>query len=187
MSTRKTVQTATLAFAIATALVATSATAGPDARGYDQGPAAFAETRIERMTERLDLTPEQQVEIRTILEEQRALADQQRQETRARIGAVLTPEQLARIDERRQVRMERHLDRLAHRLDLSADQVERVRAIMQAKAEDRDMARAEVREQIRTVLTEEQLSAFDAKVARFGRGGPGSRCAPGNPRGGPAY
>jgi periplasmic protein CpxP/Spy len=187
MSTRKTVRAATMAMAIPVLLAATAAMAGPHARGYSQDPAAFAENRVERMTERLDLTPEQQVEIRTILEEQRALADQQRQETRARIGAVLTPEQLARIDERHQVRMERHLDRLAHRLNLSADQVEQVRAIMQAKAGDRDMARAEVREQIRAVLTEEQLTAFESRGARPGRGGPGSQCAPGNPRGGPAF
>jgi Spy/CpxP family protein refolding chaperone len=35
------------------------------------------------------------------MEEQRAQALQQREDTRARIGAVLTPEQQARLDEQR--------------------------------------------------------------------------------------
>ncbi|HSO84175.1 hypothetical protein [Thiocapsa sp.] len=184
MNTGKSFRTATLAFAV-TAVMATSVLAGP--RGFDQDPSAFADQRIERMTRTLDLTTEQQSEIRTILEEQRAQALQQREDTRARIGALLTPEQQARIQEQRDTRMERHLDRLADRLDLSEDQVAQVRIVMQAKNDGSGMARDEVGEQIKAVLTEDQLERFEARGAGAKRGGPGEPCAQGKMRGGPAF
>ncbi|RKT43798.1 Spy/CpxP family protein refolding chaperone [Thiocapsa rosea] len=184
MNTGKSFRTATLAFAV-TAVMATSVLAGP--RGYHQDPSAFADQRIERMTRTLDLTSEQQSEIRTILEGQRAQALQQREEVQARIGAVLTPEQQARIEEQRDSRMERHLNRLADRLDLSEEQVAEVRTVMQTKHDDSGMTRDEIREQIKAVLTEDQLKRFEARGPGSKRGGPGEPCAKDKPRGGPAF
>lgn len=180
MTTRSTIQTAALALAVAGLFTAHATAAGPCPR--DQDFEASASQRIERMTERLDLTAEQQGEIRAILDEQRAQAERQRAETRARVDAVLTPEQLARIEEQRDARVERHLDRLAGRLVLSTEQVAQVRTIMQAKGDDPEMARDEVREQIKAVLTEEQRSTYEASGAGSERRGPGKPC-----RLGPAF
>jgi periplasmic protein CpxP/Spy len=83
--------------------------------------------------------------------------------------------------------MERHLDRLADRLDLSEDQVARVRTIMQTKNDDSGMARDEIREQIKAVLTEDQLERFESRGAGSKRGGPHGPCASGKTRGGPAF
>lgn len=176
MTTGQSIRTATLTLAIATLIAATPVIAGPE-KGW-LGPEAL-DRKIERMTETLELTPEQQGELRDILEEQRTLAEQQRQETQARVRALMTPEQLDRIDEQREARMERHLDRLTRRLALTSEQVEQVRGIMQAKVADPTLGRAELRERISTVLTEEQRQAFDAKRQRPGRGGPGAPCANG--------
>jgi Spy/CpxP family protein refolding chaperone len=131
------------------------------------------------MTERLDLTAEQQREIRAILDAQQAESARQRAETRARVDAVLTPEQLARTHEQREARVERHLDRLAKQLALSTEQIARVRTIMQAKGDDPEMARNEVREQIKDVLTAEQRSTYEASGADSERRGPGKPCRPG--------
>lgn len=184
MKTGKSFRTATLAFAV-TAVMATSVLAGP--RGFEQDPSAFADQRIDRMTRTLDLTTEQQSEIRTILEEQRTQALQQREEVQARIGTLLTPEQQARIEEQRNARMERHLDRLADRLDLSEEQILQVRTVMQTKNDGSGMARDEIREQIKTVMTEDQLKRFEARGPGSKRGGPGEPCAEGKMRGGPAF
>jgi Spy/CpxP family protein refolding chaperone len=181
MTTRSSIQTAALALAVAGLFTAHATLAGPCTRGQD--PEASASQRIERMTERLDLTAEQQGEIRAILDEQQAESERQRAETRARVDAVLTPDQLARIDEQRDAREARHLDRLAERLALSPEQVAQVRTIMQAKGDDPEMARNEVREQIKAVLTEEQLSAFESMGTGAKRGGPGKPCGLDNARG----
>lgn len=177
MTTRSSIQTAALALAVSGLFAAHATLAGPCAQG--RAPEAFASQRIER----LDLTAEQQGVIRAILDEQRAESERQRAETRARVDAVLTPEQLARIDEQRDARVERHLDRLAGRLVLSTEQVAQVRTIMQAKGDDPEMARDEVREQIKAVLTEEQRSTFESMGAGAKRGGPGKPCGLDNARG----
>lgn len=177
MTTRSSIQTAALALAVSGLFAAHATLAGPCAQG--RAPEAFASQRIER----LDLTAEQQGVIRAILDEQQAESERQRAETRARVDAVLTPEQLARIDEQRDARVERHLDRLAGRLVLTTEQVAQVRTIMQAKGDDPEMARDEVREQIKAVLTEEQRSTFESMGAGAKRGGPGKPCGLDNARG----
>lgn len=182
MRTNITLRTATLAIILGAVLGTASAVAGPLGVGRD--PATFLDNRIERMTESLELTSEQQGEIRAILEEQRAQAEQQRAQTRERIGAVLTPEQLARIDERRAAGIERRLDRLADRLDLTDEQLVQVRGLMlQTQGTDPRRDRAEIREQIKAVLTEEQRSAFQSGGPEGKRGGTRDRCGEGNPRG----
>jgi Spy/CpxP family protein refolding chaperone len=184
MSTGKGFRTATLAFAV-TAAMATPVLAGP--RGFEQDPSAFADQRIERMTRTLDLTAEQQSEIRTILEEQREMALQQRETVQARIDAVLTPEQQARIKERRDSRMERHLDRLADRLDLSEEQVAQVQTLMRTENDGSGITRGEIREGIKAVLTEDQLERFESRGPGSKRGGAGEPCAEGKMRGEPAF
>lgn len=180
MTTRSSIETAALALAVSGLFAAHATLAGPCAQG--RAPEAFASQRIERMTERLDLTADQQGEIRAILDEQQAESEQ-RAETRARVDAVLTPEQLARIDEQRDARVERHLDRLAGRLVLSTEQVAQVRTIMQAKGNEPEVAPNEVREQIKAVLTEEQRSTFESMGAGAKRGGPGKPYGLDNARG----
>ncbi|EGV19298.1 Spy/CpxP family protein refolding chaperone [Thiocapsa marina] len=185
MNTGKDIRTATFALAVAAVIATTSVLAEPG--GHARDPSMFASQRIERMIRTLDLTSEQQNEIRTILEEQRARELQQRQDVQARIDAVLTPEQRARIEERRDSRMERHLDGLAERLDLSEDQVARVRSMMESDDADSEMTRDEIREQIKTVLTEDQLQRFESRGPGSKRGGAGEPCESGKMRGGPAF
>jgi Spy/CpxP family protein refolding chaperone len=178
MRTNISLRTATLAIILGAVLGNASAVAGPLGVGRD--PATFLDNRIERMTESLELTSEQQGEIRAILEEQQAQAEQQRAQTRERIGAVLTPEQLARIDERRQAGIERGLDRLADRLDLTDEQLGQVRGLMlQTQGTDPRMDRAEIREQIKAVLSEEQRARFETMERSSKRGGHGKPCGAG--------
>ena len=145
--------------------------AGPP--GPDGGPGRM-EDRLDRMTEELKLTPDQQTQIRKIVEEQQAAMDRQRQETRQRIDAVLTEAQRADRDRLLDQRLERRLERLADRLDLSADQTAQIRTIMKERREDPDLDRGEVRERIQAVLTEQQRKQMDDQAERRG----GRDCGP---------
>jgi len=72
------------------------------------------EHRVERMTEQLQLNEQQRVEVQKIFEEQyekkRAMREQMRAETQARIGKVLTPEQQAQWQQQREARKQRACD-----------------------------------------------------------------------------
>lgn len=54
--------------------------------------------RIERLTKNLDLTPEQKTKVEAIYQEQHDKFKAIHQETRSRIEAILTKEQLAKMD-----------------------------------------------------------------------------------------
>jgi Spy/CpxP family protein refolding chaperone len=73
-------------------------------RGMGPGPGP----RLEMMTEKLDLTDEQQAAIREILDE---AAPPKRSEIREQIKSVLTPEQQEKMEELREERCERMAER----------------------------------------------------------------------------
>jgi Spy/CpxP family protein refolding chaperone len=161
-----------IAFAIAGFTATTAAFSGP--MGCPGDGSAFTDQRLERMTERLGLSAEQQAQVRTILDEQRAARDLQRQETHQRIDAVLTEAQRAQRDQFIQARLDRRLDRMVERLDLTPDQTDQIRAIMQERLGDPQVTRGEMRDRIAGVLTAEQRAQFQAMAGRPGRGsGPG--------------
>jgi len=129
--------------------------------------------RLELMTEHLDLTPEQQDEIRTILEE---ATPPPRAETREKILAVLTPEQQEKMGQHREQcpsvgqregkgrmhgRPGRDGDmhrRLARQLDLTDEQQTTVRATM---SELRSEHREEMRSRLEALLTPEQREKLE--------------------------
>jgi Spy/CpxP family protein refolding chaperone len=80
---------------LAAMIAALSAGASADPIGRQPPVSGGIPGRIGQMLDRLDLSEAQQQQIRTILDEQRQAIDQQRQQTRERIDAVLTQEQRA--------------------------------------------------------------------------------------------
>jgi protein CpxP len=138
--------------------------------GRHQDASERVDARLERMTERLDLSADQQARIRSILEEQHAAADLRRQETQRQIDAVLTDPQRAERDRMLEGRMDRRLDRLTDRLDLSSNQVREIRAILEERRSNPDLTRSEIKDRIAAVLTEDQRRAFEQMGPRRGRG-----------------
>jgi Spy/CpxP family protein refolding chaperone len=165
--------TQSLLIAGSIALMATTASAGPS--GGPSMDCDRSDQRMERMTEQLNLTEAQQEQIRGLLDEQRQQRDAQRAAVRERIDAVLTPDQLALRDQQMEQRQTRKLDRMAERLDLTAEQQEAVTALMQEKRADPTMSRDQVRERMQTILSEDQLAELDEVRSRHG----GSRPGPG--------
>jgi periplasmic protein CpxP/Spy len=141
--------------------------------------------RLTRMARELNLTAEQQTQIRALIDEQHAAIDRLRQETKKRIEALLTDAQRAERDRRVDRRIERQVERMADRLSLSADQSTRIRAIFKERKDDPELTRGEIRERIVAVLTDEQRKEFESMNERRGRrGGPDRGPGPG-PDGGP--
>ena len=130
---------------------------------------------------------------KTIIEEERTAAQRLHQETRKRIDGVLTEAQRTEQDARMKERMERHVDRLAKRLDLTPEQTTQVRAILDERRDNPDLDRAEVQARIAAVLTPEQKQEFESMGPRDERGehhgkkdcGPGRDGPRDSPRGGP--
>jgi periplasmic protein CpxP/Spy len=156
-----------IAFAITGLTLATAAFSGP--MGCRGDGAAFTERRLERMTERLGLSTDQQDRIRVILDEQQAARDLQRQKTHQRIDAVLTQPQRDERDRFIAARIERRLDRMAERLELTADQTQQIRSIMEERIGNPQMSRAETRDRVSAVLTDAQRDQFKALGGRRGR------------------
>jgi Spy/CpxP family protein refolding chaperone len=152
---------------IAAALACVLATIAPGALAEPFGDHPLAAERLEkglaRMAERLDLTDAQQEEIRAILDAHHAAVDLERARLREQMDAVLTDEQRALRDERMQGRMERRLEGLADRLDLTDEQREQMQAIMAQKRTDPGLTRTEVRERMAAVLTDEQRKRLAQK------------------------
>lgn len=141
-------------------------------RGAGGGPGRMADRRLEHMTENLDLTADQQEQIRQILEEG---APPPRSEIREKIRAVLTPEQQDLMDQHREDRPEmagprgkgrmgrpmgpgdfpRHL---ARQLALTDEQVTTLRETM---SEMRSEHREEMRSRIDALLTPEQREKLE--------------------------
>lgn len=139
--------------------------------GHPGAPGGRAEENFDRMVEALKLTPEQQTQVRTILQEQRAEIDRLRAQTRQRIDAVLTDAQRAQRTSRMQQGLDRRMERMTQRLKLSADQSTRIRAIFMERQSNPDLAREDIKERIAAVLTPEQRKQFASKGPRGERPG----------------
>lgn len=145
-------------------------------RAAGGGPARMAERRLQHMTENLDLTVDQQEQIRQIIEEG---APPPRNQVREKIREVLTPEQRALMDQHRRQRPEmagrqgndrmgrrgrpmgpggdlpRHL---AWQLDLTDEQRTTLRETM---SELRREHREEMRSRMDALLTPEQREKLE--------------------------
>ena len=97
--------------------------------GRRSDPPQGVETHIERMAKDLDLTEAQQSEIRKIMAAEQAQRDRQRIEVRKQVNAVLTDVQRTKREGMIQTRLERDLDRMTDRLDLTDDQVTQIKAL----------------------------------------------------------
>jgi len=129
--------------------------------------------RIDRMTEQLSLTPEQQTQIRTIIDEERTAAQRLRAETRQRIDAVLTDAQRAERQAMMKQRFDRELDRLARRLQLTPEQATQLGTIFAERQTNPELTRDELRQRIAAVLTPEQVKRFeDMRLHGRRHGGP---------------
>lgn len=134
----------------------------------------------ERMNKALDLTEAQQEALKQARQEAMAahrearangadrgdLRREQAQDMREVYEDVLTPEQLDKLRGMRDERRGRQRDHLTEKLDLRADQVDPVLAILaearQDAGGDRQDRRAAVREQLSAILTPEQMERLDA-------------------------
>jgi periplasmic protein CpxP/Spy len=148
--------TAALALLLGGSLLGASVAYAGALEDWRAGPEQGFEPRIERMTEQLDLSADQQTAIRKVMETERARLDQQRSETRKQIEALLTDAQKAKRDELMKTRLDRRLDRMDDKLDLTDDQVAKIRAIFEEQRTNPDLSRTQVRERIATVLTDVQ-------------------------------
>lgn len=159
------IRTRLTGIAAAAGLILGASLAGPDVAyaGSDDGwrtnPAHGADVRIERMTKDLDLTEAQQAEVRKIMEMEQSQRDLQRQETRKQINAVLTDVQKAKRDDMVQARMDRDLDRMSDRLDLTDAQVAQIKALFDEQQTNPELTRPLLRERIAAVLTDEQRAS----------------------------
>ncbi len=159
-----------LAVLVAGLVLSATAAAGPQGPGADRG--RDMEAKLDRMTEQLALTEAQRDQIQAIFDEQRAATAERRQQTRARIDAVLTDEQRAERDSLQAQRMDRRLERMADRLDLTESQQEQIRAIWGDKQADTARTPGALRERIDAVLTDEQREQLAARGGRRHGGGP---------------
>ena len=141
-------------------LLATGRADAKPAGDWPSDPAKRLEIRIERMTKQFDLTPMQQTEIRKIIETERAQRELQRQAVRNQIDAVLTAEQKAKRETMARTRLDRRLKQMTRRLDLTDDQVVKIRAIFDEQRTNPALNRDGMRERISVVLTEKQRAAI---------------------------
>ncbi len=75
----------------------------------------FAEKRVERLTQALNLNSEQKTKVEAIINEQQQKCKAIREEAHASIKAVLTPEQVAKFDVIQEMRQEMRKQRMAHK------------------------------------------------------------------------
>ena len=150
---------------ILTLLVSTAIPAQPAWAGRGMAP----EQRVERMTEELALSPEQQAEIRALLEARQAQRNAERVAVREQIDAALTEEQRAERDARTERRIERRAARIADRLDLTPEQETTLRTLVAEKRGNPDWTPDAMREQLSGVLTDVQLAELDEMRSHRGR------------------
>lgn len=163
-------KTITISASILTLLIATATLAQPPWMDHGMAPERHLDRRIERMTEQLALTAEQQTDIRAILEAQHAQRSAQRDAVREQIDAVLTEEQRAQRDAQIDQRKARRAARMTKHLDLSPEQQTELQALMAEQRDNPSWSREEMREQLATVLTEEQLAQLEEMRPRLDPG-----------------
>lgn len=169
--TKRTRLAATISLLLGAALLAPLALQAAPADGWRMDVGRSGEPRIEQMTQDLDLTEAQQMQIRTLMETERTEREQRHQALREGIDAVLTEEQKAKRDTLMQTRLERRLDRMAERLDLTDEQVMHMKTLFEERRTNPELSRADLRERMSGVLTDEQRAAFEDRFKRHDRGG----------------
>lgn len=160
-------------------LIAGPVAAQPPMGGGALGGPSSAEQRLERMTEQLGLTAEQQASIAALFEAQASQRDPMRADFRARIDAVLTDEQRAKRDAQIAARIDRRVARMAETLALSDEQQRQLKTLF---TESRDQGKSRrdgaMREQLASILTDEQLAQLPQRGAGKGgyaQGSPGGK------------
>lgn len=114
---RRAIVAAGLGLALVGLVALTAQARGPGTWGREASP----DRAVARMTEQLDLTAEQQAEVRQIFaetfekrreirEEARRKAEALREETDARLSGTLTPEQMTKLRSLREERRDRRRD-----------------------------------------------------------------------------
>ncbi|WP_295448429.1 Spy/CpxP family protein refolding chaperone [uncultured Thiodictyon sp.] len=153
-----------IAIGIATATGATAAFCGQGGPHGDHG--GGPDKHLAQLTERLNLTPEQQAQVKTIIEKEHAAAQRLHADTRKQIEGVLTDAQRAEQSARMQKRLDRHLERMGKRLTLTPEQTTQIRAILVERQTNPDLDRTAVKERIAAVLTPEQKQQFESMGSR---------------------
>ena len=165
--------------AIAIGIATTAAFAGP---GGPRGDATWsADRHLAQMAERLNLTPEQQAQVKTIIEEEHSAAERLHEDARKRIDGLLTDAQHAQQKAEMDQRMGQHVDRLAQRLNLSAEQTTKVRTVLEDQRDQPGLDRTAIKDRIDAVLTPEQRQQLASMGPRDDRQGKPD-CGPGNDR-----
>lgn len=163
---RFTSTSAALGLILAAALIgATTAQARPGMGGHG-GPDMDVGSQVEYMTKQLDLTQAQQEQVRAILEKTRQEQLRLRQENRAQIDALLTAEQKAKRAERQLKAVNRQVERLTDRLDLTSEQADKLKALFTEQRQNRELTRDQMRERMSAILTAEQLAELDQERGR---------------------
>jgi Spy/CpxP family protein refolding chaperone len=98
-----------IALALA-AIIPTAVLAATDGgAGYHRGP------NVERLAERLDLSAEQQEQVRALFEAHKAERQAMREKMRASMAEVLTPDQQAKMETMREMRRAKRKERRERR------------------------------------------------------------------------
>lgn len=170
---------------------------GRRGHGRQGGP----EARLEHMTQELQLSPAQVEQLRRVFAEQRSNREARREEAReerqtaresmrARVDAILTPQQRQRAEALRETRHREHLDRrvqrMTEKLSLRPNQVTQVRRILEQTRERHEALgrgpehrdahrtlREQTRSQIEAVLDADQRARAAELHERRGRRGHG--------------
>ncbi|EIC21073.1 Spy/CpxP family protein refolding chaperone [Thiorhodovibrio frisius] len=161
--------------AMLSALLVGPVAASPHGGGPGKAGGQGAEQRLERMTEQLDLSAEQQQAMAAIFDAQASQRAKMRAQMREQIDAVLTEEQRAKRAELRAERIDQRVARMAERLDLSAEQSTQLKALFTENQNAGRSSRAgsgSMREQLASILTVDQLAEL-GKGRDKGRQGKG--------------
>jgi protein CpxP len=83
--------------------------------GHGPGSEEHQKHRIERLTKELNLTDEQKTKVEAIFKEQQEKFKALHEETHTKLGTVLSPEQVSKLDELKKQRWEHKKQRGEHR------------------------------------------------------------------------
>ena len=149
------------------------AQACPGGPGGHGGPGMDVGAQIETMTKQLALTEAQQQQVRAVLEKTREEQMRLRQQNRAQIDAILTDEQKAKRTERQAKAVNRQVERMTDRLDLSNEQADQLKILFTEQRQTHALSPAQMHDKLSAILSAEQLAEFEQGRGNGQRGGPG--------------
>ena len=129
-------------------------------------------THLERLEARLKLSPEQVELLRPTFESVKERHQSQRAAFQAHLRSILTPEQLAKMEESKDERGRGGL----RNLDLSQEQRGQLKSYWDSQRSTMEQDRAQIDSQLQATLTPEQLAQYQEMKAKWGqhrRGRPG--------------